>query len=442
MLRGAYYSHLLAHTSSFSDLIEAGKKLDMDVKLGRIDGKSRKKDGEASKKQTVGTSRKGNKIRTEVPSPNFDPIVHNQNLRCEFHQGAPSHTLDNCWRLGNKIQEMINAKQISFNDVKPLNVQANPLPNHGSSSGPSINMISTAAIGEEDDVQEIPVPFVIDYAPAEIAVAYASFFIKCPEPANKGKAPAPAFSAIPEAVLFPVKKVTEQEAEVFMKVIKASEYKVVEQMGKSPAHISLLALLLSSKPHRDALLKVLTAAQVLKDIVPDRIEETVNFIFLNQISFVDDELPYEDDRMIRKLLLKNEYVPGTGLGARAQGILRPIEVEEYRNRRGLGFHPSYHEIVQARRGKHLQRLAAHYGKLSRGISVPPLSQFFPALPQVVGGTSDSPSTESNDSSLDVVEVFLALPTTYAVTEETSFGVHIRPAREDEELTNRTAVPLY
>ncbi|PKI40342.1 hypothetical protein CRG98_039271 [Punica granatum] len=58
-LRGAYYSHLLAHTSSFSDLIEARKKLDMGVKLGRIEGPSKKKDGETSKKQTAGTSRRG-----------------------------------------------------------------------------------------------------------------------------------------------------------------------------------------------------------------------------------------------------------------------------------------------------------------------------------------------------------------------------------------------
>ncbi|PKI73158.1 hypothetical protein CRG98_006445 [Punica granatum] len=58
-LRGAYYSHLLAHTSSFSDLIEAGKKLDMGVKLGRIEGPSKKKDGETSKKQTAGTSGRG-----------------------------------------------------------------------------------------------------------------------------------------------------------------------------------------------------------------------------------------------------------------------------------------------------------------------------------------------------------------------------------------------
>ncbi|PKI70850.1 hypothetical protein CRG98_008741 [Punica granatum] len=339
-----------------------------------------------------------------------------------------------------------------------------------------------------------------------------------------------------EVVPLRVKKVTDQEAEDFMKVIKASEYKVMEQMSKSPAHISLLSLLLSSEPHRNALLKVLTAAQVPKDTAPDRIEETVNSIFSNQISFADDELPSEGqghllalhivckcnnhvigrvmidngsalnvcpistlkqmnvdmsricaskttvrafqtdgeidllidvgklitvngeedyavyketvvpyisigedqnlpfhcfdtisvirdyrevgpsriDRMIGKVLLKNDYVPGTGLGARAQGILRPIEMEEYRNRRGLDFRPSCHEIVQARRGKHLHRLAAHYGKLFGAF------RFHRSH----------------------IEAFLALPAIYAVTEETSPRVHIRPVREDEELTNWTSVPLY
>ncbi|PKI72520.1 hypothetical protein CRG98_007087, partial [Punica granatum] len=92
--------------------------------------------------------------------------------------GAPGHTLDTCWRLRDKIQEMINTKHISFNEVKPPNVHMNPLPDHGSSLGPSINMIGIAAIVEEDDLQETLVPFIIDYAPAEVAFAFAPFVIK------------------------------------------------------------------------------------------------------------------------------------------------------------------------------------------------------------------------------------------------------------------------
>ncbi|PKI75193.1 hypothetical protein CRG98_004417 [Punica granatum] len=60
----------------------------------------------------------------------------------------------------------------------------------------------------------------------------------------------------------------------------------------------------------------------------------------------------------------------------------------------------------------------------------------------MGGISDSPITESDDFSSNAVEAFLALPAIYAVIEETSSGVHIRPVWEDEELTNWTVVPLY
>ncbi|PKI58035.1 hypothetical protein CRG98_021572, partial [Punica granatum] len=245
----------------------------------------------------------GNKIRSIAPNPDFDPTIQDQSRRCEYHHGAPGHTTDNCWKLRDRIQQMIDDKQLTFNAVKPPNVQSNPLPDHGSSSGPSINMISVCAIGEYETGQEAPAPFVIEYVLVETGVGYARFdatpapFVievparepyqdnkvpwtyegsvgnlerqfsvmgvtrsgrvyENPKAANKGKALAMPEVA-PEASSIPQKKVTEEEAEAFMKIIKASEYKVVEQMARSPAHISLLVLLLGSEPHSEALLKVL-----------------------------------------------------------------------------------------------------------------------------------------------------------------------------------------
>ncbi|PKI41508.1 hypothetical protein CRG98_038110, partial [Punica granatum] len=385
---------------------------------------------------------------------------------------------------------------------------------------------------------------------------------------DKGKAPAAGVEAAPKASPIPPKEVTEEEAEAFMKIIKASEYKVVEQMAKSPAHISLLAHLLGSEPHREAVLRVLTAAQIPKGTPPDRIEETVSSIFSSTISFSDDELSSEGcahsrashivckcnnhivgrvmidngsalnvcpvgpcsfrvtfqvlnipnafslllgrpwihsagavpsslhqklkffveerlitvkgeedyaiyketavpyisvrndenlpfhsfetisvirdygevglsraNRMIGKVLLRHNYIPSTGLGARGQGINHPIEVEEYKLRRGLGFRPSCHEIIEARRGNHLHRLAAHYGRLNRGMQVPPLSRFFPRPLLIIGNTLDGPSSDP-DNTPD------ASPTLYAVTEEIPSGVHIRPTQENEELSNWTSVPRY
>ncbi|PKI75383.1 hypothetical protein CRG98_004212 [Punica granatum] len=352
-----------------------------------------------------------------------------------------------------------------------------------------------------------------------------------PELADEGKAPAATFRDDVRAASALTKKVSEEEAEVFMKVIKASEYKVVEQMGKSPTHISLLALLLSSEPHQDALLKVLTAAQVPKETASERIKETINVDMSRirgskttvrafdgsrrdvnreidllidvgpcsfSVTFQILEIPNAFSLLLgrpwihavgavpsslhQKLkffvegklitvngeedyaIYKETAVPYVSIGEdqnlpfhsfdtisliRDYGEVGPSradrmigKVEEYRNRRGLGFRPFYHEIVQARRDKHLHRLAAHYGKLSRGIPVPPLSQFFSWPPLVVGGTSDDIPTESEDSSSNMIDAPFVLSDVYAIIEETSSRVPIRRAQENQELNNWTAVPCY
>ncbi|PKI49583.1 hypothetical protein CRG98_030039, partial [Punica granatum] len=559
-LKGAYYFHLLAHTSLFSNLIDAGKKLDIGVKLGKIEGPAEKKEGKSANKAATRTSSVGNRRRRDTQQDlinsdyDFDPTIQNQSWRCKYHQGAPDHTTDNCRKLRERIQQMIDDKQLTFDAVKPPNVQANSLPDHGSSSGPSINMISICAIGEYETGQEASTPFVIEYVPTEAGVGYAGFdatptpFVikvparepyqdsevpwtyegsignlehqfsvmgvtrsgwvyKNPEAANKRKAPAATLGIAPKATLIPQKKVTEEEAEAFMKIIKASEYKVVEQMGMSPAHISLLTLLLISEPHREALLKVLTAVQVPKETAPDLIEETVGSTFSNNISFSDDELPSEGYAHLRALHIvyecgfesySSEQDSGSSLQWFAEGsewrdrpsdrvpstlhqklkfiveerlitvkgeedyaiykemvvpyisigddqnlpfhsfntisVIRDYKkIEEYKNRTGLDFRPSCHEIIEAHRGKHLHRLVTYYGKINRSIPVPPLSRFFSGPQHIVGGTLDGPSPNSDDALVD-------LPGICTVTEETPSGVYIRLAQENEELNNWNLSP--
>ncbi|PKI77384.1 hypothetical protein CRG98_002225, partial [Punica granatum] len=83
-----------------------------------------------------------------APGPSFDPTIQDQSKQCEYHRGASGHTLDACWRLRERIQEMIDAKELVFNAVRPPNVQANPLPDHGPARGPSINMITVCTSRE------------------------------------------------------------------------------------------------------------------------------------------------------------------------------------------------------------------------------------------------------------------------------------------------------
>ena len=69
---------------------------------------------------------------------------------------------------------------------------------------------------------------------------------------------------------------------------------MIQQLNKSPAQISLLALLLSSDVHRKALLKVLKKTYVPASATESAFEGMVStMLATNQISFTDDEIPPE-----------------------------------------------------------------------------------------------------------------------------------------------------
>ena len=86
--------------------------------------------------------------------------------------------------------------------------------------------------------------------------------------------------------------VIEMEANEFLKFIKHSEYSIVEQLHKLPAKISLLALMLNSKPYREVVLRVLMQAYMPHNAPIDKIDHFVENIMMdNYISFSDDEIP-------------------------------------------------------------------------------------------------------------------------------------------------------
>ncbi|PKI58203.1 hypothetical protein CRG98_021405 [Punica granatum] len=275
---------------------------------------------------------------------------------------------------------------------------------------------------------------------------------------DKGKVPAVEDGATPESSPFSPKKVTEEEAEAFMKVVKASEYKVVEQMAKSPAHISLLTLLLGSEPHREALLRVLTAAQVPKETPPDRIEETIGSIFSNIIPFSSEG--WSHSRVLHIVCNCNNYIIDRVMidNGSALNVCSFIVEEKLITMKGEEDYAIYKEtavpyisvgddenlpfhsfetisVIRDYRESRPSRADRMIGKLNRGIPVPPLSRFFPGPSHTIGGTLDGASSDSDDTPATPSAVC-------AVTEEIPSGIHIRVAHENEELDNWTSVPRY
>ncbi|XP_070013393.1 uncharacterized protein [Nicotiana sylvestris] len=100
------------------------------------------------------------------------------------------------------------------------------------------------------------------------------------------------------------KLVAEEEAEEFLKKIRAQDYSIVEQLRKTPAQISLLSLLIHSDKHRRVLMKILNEAHVPDKIIVNHLEKIASKIFeANRITFSDDEIPMEGTENNRALYL-------------------------------------------------------------------------------------------------------------------------------------------
>lgn len=66
-----------------------------------------------------------------------------------------------------------------------------------------------------------------------------------------------------------------QEVEELLKIIKKSDYKMVDHLSQTPSKISILSLLLCSETHRSALMKLLSTAYVPQEISVNQLEGVV-----------------------------------------------------------------------------------------------------------------------------------------------------------------------
>ena len=94
----------------------------------------------------------------------------------------------------------------------------------------------------------------------------------------------------------------EEEACEFLKLIKQSDYKIIEQLNRTPARISLLSLFLNSKPYKQVLMKVLNQAHICHDISIEKLDGIIgNITTDNYLTFTNDEIPSEGIRLNKAL---------------------------------------------------------------------------------------------------------------------------------------------
>ncbi|PKI39701.1 hypothetical protein CRG98_039914 [Punica granatum] len=361
-------------------------------------------------------------IRDKIAlGPNLDPTIQDQSKQCEYHQGAPRHILNNYWKLRERVQEMIDAKELVFNAV--------PWTYEG-------------GVGSLDQQFGI------------MGITRSGRLYESPVTTDKGKAPAIGVEAIPEASPTPPKKMNvdlnrvrpsktavrafdgsrrEVNGEIDLLIdVSPCSFSVTFQVLDIPNAFNLLL----GRPWIHSTGAIPSSLhQKLKFVVEERIitvkgEEDYAIYKETAVPYIsvgnDENLPFHSFETIS--VIRDFGETGSSRADRMIG-------KEYKHRKGLGFRPSCHEMMEARRSNHLQRLAMQYGRLNRGVQIPPLSRFFPGPPLIIRSTLDALSSDF-DNTPD------ASPTVCAVTKEIPSGVHIHPAQENEELNNWTSVPRY
>ena len=79
--------------------------------------------------------------------------------------------------------------------------------------------------------------------------------------------------------------------EEILKIIRKSDYKIVEQLGQTPSKISMLSLLLCSEAYAQALLKFLKNSHVPQETTADQFENCVASLTAdNGLGFSDANL--------------------------------------------------------------------------------------------------------------------------------------------------------
>jgi hypothetical protein len=134
------------------------------------------------------------------------------------------------------------------------------------------------------------------------------------------------------------KPITEDDAAEFLRIMKRSEFNIIEQLKKTPARVSIMELILTSEPHRRSILKVLNEAFVTKDITTEGMENLVGRIqALSTITFSEGEIDPEGtnhnkalyitveshDHVIAKALIDN----GSALNVMPRHVLEQLPID-------------------------------------------------------------------------------------------------------------------
>ncbi|XP_070006656.1 uncharacterized protein [Nicotiana sylvestris] len=315
-----YYERLiLIEGQKFSDIIKLGERIEEGIKNGMVTNLETLQATKAL--QSGGTSKKKDVIVAKEPTPN----VRNNPL--PDHKGGGIHMIEikDDWDPKGSIGLIAEGDEPQKPAVtlNPIVVQIQPSKEDVVNVSVPLEFEAPPAkvpkpIEVEFGIPKAPVPFEVVVLPPRVPIPVSMtdmtlFKSKAipwdytAEARRKGKThTGEAVTAqgmtrtgrvyTPEHLAESSKQASGRPVETgpddLWRKIQAKEYSVVEQLNKTPAQISILALLQSSETHKNALRKILSETYVPSNITGGEMANMVGKVLeIQKITFHKDELP-------------------------------------------------------------------------------------------------------------------------------------------------------
>ncbi|XP_050897058.1 uncharacterized protein LOC127103860 [Lathyrus oleraceus] len=238
---------------------------------------------------------------------------------CAYHQGAPGHDIENIYSLKYEVQRLVRSRMVSFEDRAP-NVKSNMLPAQVPHTFDKYAPYKYNATMIKDG-QDVPLPastLVVSIADVVKVTRSGRVFIpvfpKVVENVvvgNKAEVVVPLFDPINTPIFQSGESISlksKDDNDEVLRLIKKSEFNVVEQLLQKPSKISTLSLLINFEAHHEAFQKVLEHAYVEHDVTVDQFHHiAANITTCNNLSFCDEELLEEARNHNMALLISMNY---------------------------------------------------------------------------------------------------------------------------------------
>ncbi|KAL5133477.1 hypothetical protein HKD37_03G006795 [Glycine soja] len=244
-----------------------------------------------------------------VLEPPF-PKWYDPNATCKYHGGAPGHSIEKCLALKYKVQHLMDAGWLTFQEDRP-NVRTNPLANHG---GGAVNAVGSDRPHRSKPLRDVATPrrFIFEALQKGGVIPHSG----CKEDS----------CLLHPGEMHDMETCLEVE-ELLQRMIDQGRLEVGIE-GKEEQHICMQSTEGSGVAKPKPLVIYFTKSAASQKPGHSLMAKPVPF-------------PYQD------IMLGNGYEPGMGLGKDNGGITSLIKTQGNRGKYGLGYKPTQADMKRS-----------------------------------------------------------------------------------------------